>query len=309
MQKPIDGILLLDKPCGGTSHDLVNALRRKLETRKIGHAGTLDPFASGLLIMGIGRGTRVLEYFLNMDKTYRVELELGRITDTYDLTGKTMEERIVPDLTAENVVNVLKSFEGKYLQTPPAYSAKKHNGERLYKLAREGKIINLPPKEVSIYSIDDVVFEGRKIAFTARVSKGTYIRSLVMDIGYRLGCGATTTELRRLSQGIFSVNAATTVESASWMNVVGLGEAMEFLPGLLLNESESQRVLLGSQIHALNVVGILGKFEKDEIIRIVGSNETLLAIARSERTSSFVQTLRKSDSWERVAKLEKVLGA
>jgi tRNA pseudouridine55 synthase len=130
-----------------------------------------------------------------------------------------------------------------------------------------------------------------------------------MDIGYRLGCGATTTELRRLSQGIFSVNAATTVESASWMNVVGLGEAMEFLPGLLLNESESQRVLLGSQIHALNVVGILGKFEKDEIIRIVGSNETLLAIARSERTSSFVQTLRKSDSWERVAKLEKVLGA
>jgi tRNA pseudouridine55 synthase len=220
-----------------------------------------------------------------------------------------MEERIVPDLTAENVVNVLKSFEGKYLQTAPAYSAKKYNGERLYKLAREGKIINLPPKEVSIYSIDDVVIEGRKIAFTARVSKGTYIRSLVMDIGYRLGCGATTTELRRLSQGIFSVNAATTVESASWMNVVGLGEAMEFLPGLLLNESESQRVLLGSQIHALNVVGILGKFEKDEIIRIVGSNETLLAIARSERTSSFVQTLRKSDSWERVAKLEKVLGA
>jgi len=130
-----------------------------------------------------------------------------------------------------------------------------------------------------------------------------------MDIGYRLGCGATTTELRRLSQGIFSVNAATTVESASWMDVVGLGEAMEFLPGLLLNESESQRVLLGSQIHALNVVGILGKFEKDEIIRVVGNNETLLAIARSERTSSFVQTLRKSDSWERVAKLEKVLGA
>ncbi|RAM60552.1 tRNA pseudouridine synthase B, partial [Mesotoga sp. SC_4PWA21] len=111
-----DGIILVDKPVGVTSHDVVNLLRRKLNTKKIGHAGTLDPFASGLLIAGIKKGTRLLEYFLEMDKTYRAELELGRITDTFDITGKTVEEREVPEISIDDITSVLKSFEGEYLQ-------------------------------------------------------------------------------------------------------------------------------------------------------------------------------------------------
>ncbi|WP_367357246.1 tRNA pseudouridine(55) synthase TruB [Mesotoga sp.] len=304
-----DGIVLVDKPVGVTSHDVVNLLRRKLNTKKIGHAGTLDPFASGLLIAGVKKGTRVLEYFLDMDKTYRAELELGRITDTFDNTGKTVEEREVPALSEDEIVSVLKSFEGEYLQVPPAYSAKKYNGERLYKLAREGKIINLPPRAVRIYSMTDISYSRERVTFTARVSKGTYIRSLAMDIGYKLGCGATTTNLRRTSQGRFSVDSAFQIEDVSQISIIPLEEAVDFLPGLLLSDSETINVLLGRQIYAGGIAGILGKFAKDEIIRIVGSDERLIAIARSERTSSFVKTLLRRGSVERVAKLVKVLGA
>ncbi|NLT45271.1 MAG: tRNA pseudouridine(55) synthase TruB [Thermotogaceae bacterium] len=303
-----DGIVLVDKPVGVTSHDVVNLLRRKLNTKKIGHAGTLDPFASGLLIAGVKKGTRVLEYFLDMDKTYRAELELGRITDTFDNTGKTVEEREVPALSEDEIVSVLKSFEGEYLQVPPAYSAKKYNGERLYKLAREGKIINLPPRAVRVYSMTDISYSRERITFTAKVSKGTYIRSLAMDIGYKLGCGATTTNLRRVSQGRFSVDSAFQIDDVSQISIISLEEAVDFLPGLLLSDSESINVLLGRQIYAGGVAGILGKFAKDEIIRIVGSDERLIAIARSERTSSFVKTLLTRGSVERVAKLVKVLG-
>lgn len=303
-----DGIVLVDKPVGVTSHDVVNLLRRKLNTKKIGHAGTLDPFASGLLIAGVKKGTRVLEYFLDMDKTYRAELELGRITDTFDNTGKTVEEREVPALSEDEIVSVLKSFEGEYLQVPPAYSAKKYNGERLYKLAREGKIINLPPRAVRIYSMTDISYSRERVTFTARVSKGTYIRSLAMDIGYKLGCGATTTNLRRTSQGRFSVDSAFQIEDVSQISIIPLEEAVDFLPGLLLSDSETINVLLGRQIYAGGIAGILGKFAKDEIIRIVGSDERLIAIARSERTSSFVKTLLRRGSVERVAKLVKVLG-
>ena len=303
-----DGIVLVDKPVGVTSHDVVNLLRRKLNTKKIGHAGTLDPFASGLLIAGVKKGTRVLEYFLDMDKTYRAELELGRITDTFDNTGKTVEEREVPALSEDEIVSVLKSFEGEYLQVPPAYSAKKYNGERLYKLAREGKIINLPPRAVRVYSMTDISYSRERITFSAKVSKGTYIRSLAMDIGYKLGCGATTTNLRRVSQGRFSVDSAFQIDAVSQISIIPLEEAVDFLPGLLLSDSESINVLLGRQIYAGGVAGILGKFAKDEIIRIVGSDERLIAIARSERTSSFVKTLLTRGSVERVAKLVKVLG-
>ena len=303
-----DGIVLVDKPVGVTSHDVVNLLRRKLNTKKIGHAGTLDPFASGLLIAGVKKGTRVLEYFLDMDKTYRAELELGRITDTFDNTGKTVEEREVPALSEDEIVSVLKSFEGEYLQVPPAYSAKKYNGERLYKLAREGKIINLPPRAVRVYSMTDISYSRERITFTAKVSKGTYIRSLAMDIGYKLGCGATTTNLRRVSQGRFSVDSAFQIDDVSQISIIPLEEAVDFLPGLLLSDSESINVLLGRQIYAGGVAGILGKFAKDGIIRIVGSDERLIAIARSERTSSFVKTLLTRGSVERVAKLVKVLG-
>ncbi|HDP77947.1 MAG TPA: tRNA pseudouridine(55) synthase TruB [Mesotoga infera] len=304
-----DGIVLVDKPVGVTSHDVVNLLRKKLNTKKIGHAGTLDPFASGLLIAGVKKGTRVLEYFLDMDKTYKAELELGRITDTFDNTGKTVEEREVPALSEDEIITVLKSFEGEYLQVPPAYSAKKYNGERLYKLAREGKIINLPPRAVRVYSMTDISCSRERITFTARVSKGTYIRSLVMDIGYKLGCGATATNLRRVSQGRFSVDSAFQIDDVSQISIISLEEAVDFLPGLLLSDSESVNVLLGRQIYAGGVAGILGKFTKDEIIRIVGSDERLIAIARSERTSSFVKTLLTRGSVERVAKLVKVLGA
>lgn len=303
-----DGIVLVDKPVGVTSHDVVNLLRRKLNTKKIGHAGTLDPFASGLLIAGVKKGTRVLEYFLDMDKTYKAELELGRITDTFDNTGKTVEEREVPAFSEDEIVSVLKSFEGEYLQVPPAYSAKKYNGERLYKLAREGKIINLPPRAVRVYSMTDISYSRERITFTAKVSKGTYIRSLAMDIGYKLGCGATTTNLRRVSQGRFSVDSAFQIDDVSQISIIPLEEAVDFLPGLLLSDSESINVLLGRQIYAGGVAGILGKFAKDEIIRIVGSDERLIAIARSERTSSFVKTLLTRGSVERVAKLLKVLG-
>ena len=306
----IDGILLVDKPEGCTSHDVVNKVRRKLNTKKVGHAGTLDPFATGLLIIGVGKATRLLEYFKDMHKTYDTGLLLGTITDTGDRTGEVMETRQFSDLTEEDVKRAIMDFRGKYDQIPPAYSAKKYNGERLYKLAREGKIINMPPKEVEIEDIEnlEINLSTGTVNFRVTVSSGTYIRSLVTDIGYKLGCGATTTSLRRISTSGFSAAAAVSLEEVTPAILMDMTGATNFMATLLLTNDESAKVLNGGQVHANGIAGMAGSFGKNEVIRILNDTEKLIAVARSERTSSFIKTLIGKNSGERVAKLIKVFG-
>ncbi|HAA85314.1 MAG TPA: tRNA pseudouridine(55) synthase TruB [Kosmotogaceae bacterium] len=304
-----DVVALVCKDKGLTSHDAVDLARRKLGIRKIGHSGTLDPFATGLLILGIGKATRLLEYFKDLRKTYRAKMRLGVITDTYDITGNVVEERKVDTLSKEMIEETLKSFLGKQMQVPPAYSARKHQGQRLYKMARQGKIMNLPPREVEIFSIELIHYDETKkeVDFSVTVSAGTYIRSLVMDFGYKLETGATATELVRTEIGMFSLESAVPVDKLDLSKCLSLSEATSFIPAMILNDSAVNSVILGSQVYAPMIAKVLDRFSKGQIIRLLDRKKNLVAIAKSERTSKFILGALAKASGERVATLVKVL--
>lgn len=303
----ISGILLVDKPEGPTSHDIVNEVRKKLGIRRVGHAGTLDPFASGLLILGIGNGTRILEYLMNHSKVYQVRMRLGIITDTFDITGKVVEQRSV-DCSADQILSTVRSFVGTYTQVPPAYSARKYKGEKLYELARQGKIIRLPPKQVTIYRIDDVVIDKDDVCFTAEVSAGTYIRSLCMDIGYALGCGATTLKLRRVSIGPFNVDQAVAISKVDQKEIsdhmIDLSKVLQ-MPKIYVKDCGYQRMINGTTLRVQDVESF-EEFPKNSLVQVIYKDQ-LVGIARTQRTSNFVRTLIKLGRNEPLLKPTKVL--
>lgn len=301
------GVLLIDKPEGPTSHDIVNEVRRKLGVKKIGHAGTLDPFASGLLLIGVGNGTRVLEYLMNHSKVYHVKMRLGIITDTFDITGQIMEQRPV-NCSIDQILSSVKSFVGTHTQVPPAYSARKYKGERLYELARSGRIIRLPPKEVTIYRIEDVTIDGSDVSFTAEVSPGTYIRSLCMDIGYALGCGATTLKLRRVSIGPFKVDEAIDIFKISQQEIpnhlLDLSRVLS-MPKVYLKTSGYEKIIDGVTLRVQDVENF-EEFSKNSLVQVI-YQDRLIGIARTQRSSTFMKTLIRQNRNEPLLRPIKVL--
>ncbi len=207
-----DGILLVDKAEGMTSHDVVALTRQKLGTRKIGHCGTLDPIATGLLLLTVGRGTKVQDLLMSEDKEYVGTFVLGVTTDTQDRQGEVIQQRAVPQLDEVKIRSAFENFRGDFYQLPPMVSAKKHCGVPLYKLARQGKVIEREPRLVHVYrySIDRIALP--EIDFSVLCSKGFYVRTYAHDIGEALGCGAHLKSLRRLKSGRFDVAKAITVE-------------------------------------------------------------------------------------------------
>lgn len=208
-----DGILLVDKPKGPTSHDVVDAVRRRFHIKRVGHCGTLDPMATGLLVLVLGRATTLAEKFAGDDKTYSGTMVLGIETDTEDADGQVVATHEVPPFSPEQVEKVFASFRGDLMQTPPMYSAKKMGGQTLYKLARKGKEIERQPRLIHIYDLRILALDlspqttgSSRIRFEVSSSKGTYVRTLAADIGRALGCGAHLEEIRRLRSGRFSVN-------------------------------------------------------------------------------------------------------
>ncbi|MCL7941292.1 tRNA pseudouridine(55) synthase TruB [Halomonas sp. ATCH28] len=225
---PVNGVLLLDKPAGLSSNHALQRARRLFQAQKAGHTGTLDPMATGLLPVCFGEATKFSAHLLEADKVYRTRVELGAITDTGDAEGEVVERRAVPRLTEADVEGVLARFRGEIDQVPPMYSALKHQGRKLYELAREGKSIERAARRVRVYdarllSLADAAFE-----LEVRVSKGTYIRTLAEDIGQVLGCGAHISALRRLETGPFTSEGMLTLD------------ALEALPG----QAEREAVLL-----------------------------------------------------------------
>jgi len=205
------GVLLVDKPAGPTSFAVVQRLRRLLGIKKIGHAGTLDPFASGLLVLCIGRAaTRHIDQFMAGQKTYQAVIQLGQETSTLDPEGQVTAVRPVPELTEEKVASILQDFVGPQMQAPPAYSAAKHQGKPLYDYARQGIIIKKEAKLIEIYSliVKQYATELARLACTVSCSRGTYIRVLAADIGTKIGCGGYLTALRRTQSGRFLVDEA-----------------------------------------------------------------------------------------------------
>ncbi len=210
----MNGILLIDKPSGWTSNDVVQKLRGVLHERRIGHAGTLDPMATGLLTVFVGRATRAVEFAEGDEKTYIAGLRLGITTDTQDVTGTVLRTNPVPELTSDALDQTLQSFRGIIRQTPPMYSAIRVNGQRLYALARQGKTVERVPREVQIHELRILEGDDSDWTLLVRCSKGTYIRTLCHDIGELLGCGACMSSLRRTASGAFLISDAVTLEKA-----------------------------------------------------------------------------------------------
>ena len=207
-----DGVLLVDKAAGMTSHDVVALVRRRLQIKKVGHCGTLDPIATGLLLLTLGRGTKIQDLLMSEDKEYAGTLTLGATTDTQDRAGQVIEERPVPELTDESVRAVFEKFRGDFYQMPPMVSAIKQGGVPLYKLARQGKTVEREPRLVHVYSYAIHKIASPDIDFTVSCSKGFYVRTYAHDIGEELGCGAHLKELRRTRSGRFVVDGAVTVD-------------------------------------------------------------------------------------------------
>lgn len=208
----MNGIVIVDKPQGWTSQDVTARLRRVYGTRRIGHGGTLDPMATGVLPVFVGRATRGVEFFEHAEKTYETVLRLGIATDTEDITGTVLSERPV-NVTIQEVEQALEAFRGDILQVPPMYSALKVNGQKLYDLARKGKEVERQPRPITIHELTLLGMDGSDVRLRVRCSKGTYIRTLCKDIGEALGCGGTMAALRRIQAGEYTVEEAVPLET------------------------------------------------------------------------------------------------
>ena len=199
----MDGIVIVDKPADWTSQDVTAKLRGVFHTRRIGHGGTLDPMATGVLPVFVGRATRGVEFFEHADKVYEATLRLGITTDTEDITGTVLEEKPV-NVTKEQVLTVLEQFKGEIQQIPPMYSAIKINGQKLVDLARKGKEVERKPRTITIFALDFLGMDGSDVRLRVHCSKGTYIRTLCKDIGAALGCGGCMAQLRRTAAGSYT---------------------------------------------------------------------------------------------------------
>ena len=241
----MNGVIIVDKEKGKTSFDEIRDIRKKYNTKKVGHAGTLDPMATGVLIILVGEATKLSDYLMNHDKEYIATLKLGKKTDTGDSEGKIIEEKEIPNLCKENVQNVLNTFIGKSKQIPPMYSAIKVNGKKLYEFAREGKEIERQERKIEIYSLEIIklIEENKKIAeieFKVNCSKGTYIRTLCEDIAEKLGTCGYMKELRRTRVGRFTLNDKD--------KFITLEEIMEDKESYTLDDENLKKIINGVKI-------------------------------------------------------------
>lgn len=217
--KELEGILLVDKPRDHTSHDVVARLRGKLKMKRVGHAGTLDPMATGLLVILLGKATKVSQYLVSLDKEYEGTIELGKVTDTQDADGEVMETKPVPPLTEDDIKATIKTFLGDQYQMPPMYSAIKIDGQPLYKAARKGEEVEREPRFIRVMSWEITRFASPQIDFRLRCTKGTYVRTLAHDLGAKLGCGAHLSALRRTATDKFTVAQALTLDQIQALTI------------------------------------------------------------------------------------------
>jgi tRNA pseudouridine55 synthase len=281
------GFLNIDKPAGMTSHDVVNRVRRGLKVKKAGHAGTLDPMATGVLVMGIGPATRLNEYAMASTKGYRARLRFGTTTDTYDAEGEVIQQRDASHLTRETIESALDAFRGDIMQVPPMYSAIKQGGKKLYQLAREGETVDRPPRPVTIsalslveWSVDDPT--APECVLDIVCSAGTYIRSLAFDLGEVLETGAHLTALRRTVSGHFHADDAVSLDvllsAENWLDyVLPPDSVLSHLPALNLDTTDAGHVRHGRAIEAIRPA------ETDVIARAYAPGGALLAVMKAER--------------------------
>ncbi len=287
----MDAIINLLKPPGMTSFDVVKFLRGVLRVDKIGHAGTLDPGAAGVLPVFAGKATKAIEYMMDKDKLYRAELTLGIETDTQDSYGEVIKTDYV-GATPEQIESTIKGFKGKQKQVPPMYSAIKINGKRLYELAREGVTVERIPREIEIYDLNIVkIGPDNKVIFDVACSKGTYIRTLCADIGRSLGCGGHMSFLVRLKVGNFSISDALTLEEVAEAASTGrLGEYVSKIDELFkdiekitIGEVEEKRLLNGCYVKLDEC-----KSGHNALLRVYNGNGRFLALGRTVKAEGSI---------------------
>jgi len=253
--RDIHGILLLDKRLGVSSNRVLQEVKRLLNANKAGHTGSLDPLATGLLPLCFGEATKVSAFMLDDDKRYRVVVQLGVVTDTGDAEGQVLATRPVPPLSLEAINVCLSQFNGEIDQVPPMYSALKHEGKKLYELARQGKSVERKARRISIYKIELLNYSADRLELDVWCSKGTYIRTLAEDIGAYLGCGGTVMELRRLEAGRFGIDHAFTMEQLQAMSaeelmscLIAVDQPLQFMPAVGLTADQAAAVKQGRRL-------------------------------------------------------------
>jgi tRNA pseudouridine55 synthase len=283
----MDGIVNINKPQGMTSHDVVLRARRILGENRIGHTGTLDPLATGVLVLCIGRATRVAQYLEAGEKEYRAVMRLGITTDTLDAAGRILDTRTYSPPDRGELARTIQRFTGAILQSPPAFSAVKIGGTPSYRLARQGKAKPNKPRQVTIHEIEVTSYDDPLVGLTVRCSKGVYIRSLCADIGDALGTGAHLAALQRTRSGRFSLSKAVTLEELQALSTAGdvdravlpIDEALADFPAVSLTEAETVRIAHGNRLpgsfSALNM--------PEGLFRLHDPSGRLLALARLDQ--------------------------
>jgi len=280
----IAGILLVDKPAGPTSFDIVADVRRALKTARVGHTGTLDPFASGLLVIVLGRYTKLASHFTNQHKSYEAEVYFGSETDTCDRTGEIVREGSIDTLNKETLECALEKFRGDLEQTPPIFSAIKVDGERLYKKARRGESVEIPSRSIKIHELTLKKLEGHKATLYVSCSKGTYIRALARDIGRELSIPAHLEELRRTTVGDFKIEDACALDDIQPEHVRRDIKAVADLKPIVIDEKTAERLRNGQKVPSKLVVDwadeVHAAFYEDDLVALVNRHGNCLQITR-----------------------------
>ena len=296
----MDGVLVIDKPAGWTSHDVVAKIRNITRIRKVGHTGTLDPFATGVLPLTIGRATRLTNYLLSSDKDYRGVMRFGYATTTFDLEGDPLGADTHPELDAEQLEAIFKKYVGMVQQTVPPYSAKKIQGKPMYRYARQGISVEAPAKEVRIRSLTILSVRGSDVEFDLSCAAGTYARSLAHDIGRDFGCGAHLVQLRRTRSGEFPIDRAVMLSEKGEYppreffleRIIPMGQLLCDLPSIVISDADRSKL-----VHGIDLNLLTGAFDAAEY-RLIDEAGELVAIARREHT--FASPVAQPAHWIRV---------
>lgn len=296
----MDGFLIVDKPRGLSSHDVCAHVKHLLNARRVGHCGTLDPEATGVLLIAIGKATKFFPFLLGLDKIYEGTIRLGFSTDTYDATGQATSPLSENLPTSNEVLLSIKKFEGDIIQTPPPFSAKKINGQPAYRLARAKKTVSLKPEKKRIYFFTLLAYQPPDISFKIRCSSGTYIRSLAHDLGKALGCGGHLLSLRRLAVGNFTMKEAVSLDRLIEVNktnsvdsyLIPIEKILPDMPSIRLKNEAIQRAINGAPI-CLNHIEFNSQTEKndfsdDEVLKIFSLTGKFIGLGRFSREKVYI---------------------
>jgi tRNA pseudouridine55 synthase len=283
------GVLVVNKPSGVTSHDVIRRLRKILGTRRIGHTGTLDPQASGVLLACVGKATKVVQFLSSYDKEYEAKIKLGTTTDSYDAQGEVTDQRDCSGVTTDQIRKAADSFRGKIWQLPPLHSAIKYKGKKLYQYARAKEKVELRkrPVEIKAIQVSDVDMPYASLSITC--SKGTYVRSLAHDLGGKLGCGAHLFSLRRTRVGPFTLQQASDMEAVSRAAegdalqdvLFPMERALDHLPAVMVEGGFAQRVRHGTPLLSTSVLSVDGDFHHGQTVSLRDSENNILALGRA----------------------------